>query len=71
VLTALHTGFRKSELLSLTWEDVDFRRHAMTVQAAYSKNGESRGVPMNAVLTATLRAIRINASDESPVFCSR
>ena len=71
VLTALHTGFRKSELLSLTWDDVDFRRHAMTVQAAYSKNGESRSVPMNAVLTTTLRTIRINVSDESPVFCNR
>jgi integrase len=26
VITALHTGFRASELLSLTWEDVNFRR---------------------------------------------
>jgi integrase len=46
VLTALYTRFRKSELLSLIWDDVDFQRHVITVQAAYSKNGASQGVPM-------------------------
>jgi integrase len=71
VIAALHTGFRKSELLSLTWGDVDFRRQLMTVQAAYAKNGESRSVPMNVVLTATLKAIRMNTAAESPVFCNR
>jgi integrase len=71
VLTALHTGFRKSELLSLTWEDVDFRRRVSTVQAAYAKNGEARSVPMNDVLTATLKAIRMNAAVDGSVFCNR
>jgi integrase len=42
VLTALHMGFRKSELLSLTWRDIDFRHRVITVQAAYAKNGDSR-----------------------------
>ena len=59
-ITALHTGFRASELFSLTWEDVDFRRRGITVQAAYAKNGESRSVPMNEVLTATLQTVRMN-----------
>src|SRR5215471_3954277 len=58
VLAALHTGFRASELLSLTWDEVDLRRHAVTVRAAYAKNGESRTVPMNKVLTEVLRAVR-------------
>jgi integrase len=72
VTAALHTGFRASELLSLTWADVDFRRRVVTVRAAYAKNGESRSVPMNAVLTATLQRVRMNASDATgPVFCSR
>ena len=48
-----------SELLSLTWEDVDFIRRVITVRAAYAKNGESRSVPMNEVLTATLQAVRM------------
>jgi integrase len=68
VMTALHTGFRASELLSLTWGDVDFRRRTITVRAAYAKNGESRSVPMNDVLTATLTAVKMEASTEGPVF---
>lgn len=51
VITALHTGFRKSELLSLTWDKVDFQYRLITVEAAYSKNGEARKVPMNNFLT--------------------
>src|SRR5215831_12955318 len=62
VLTALHTGFRKSELLSLTWDEVDFLHRVITVRAAYAKNGEARSVPMNDVLTATLKAIRMNTA---------
>ena len=71
VVTALHTGFRASELLSLTWEDVDFRRRVMTVRAAYAKNGESRSVPMNEVLTATLQTVRMSTSADGPVFRTR
>ena len=42
VITALHTGFRKSELLSLRWENVDFRHRLIRVEAGYAKNREVR-----------------------------
>jgi len=42
MLSNLHTGFRASELLSLTWEDINFRRRVITVRAAYVKNGGSQ-----------------------------
>jgi integrase len=71
VTTALHTGFRVSELLSLTWADVDFRRRVITVQAAYAKNGESRSVPMKEVLTATLQTVRMSVSVDGSVFRTR
>ena len=71
VITALHTGFRRSELLSLTWKDVDFKRRMITVQAAYAKNGESRSIPMNDVLHATLEEVRINSMGTGPVFLNR
>lgn len=70
VIAALHTGLRSSELRSLTWDDIDFRRRIITVRAAYAKNGESRSVPMNNVLTSTLRGIKENLSVNGPVFCS-
>ena len=68
VITALHTGFGTSELLSLTWGDIDFRRRVITVRAAYVKNSESRSVPMNDVLTTTLKAVKMEVSIEGSVF---
>jgi integrase len=67
-ITALHTGFRASELFSPTWEDVDCRRWEITVQAAHVKNSESRSVPMNEVLTATLQTVRMSASAMAQCF---
>jgi site-specific recombinase XerD len=43
----------------------------ITVKAAYAKNGESRSVPMNDVLTTTLQKIRMNKIATGPVFCNR
>ncbi len=68
VITAIHTGFRKSELLSLTWDDVDFARGAVTVKAGYAKNGESRSIPMNDVLKHTLE---LSKTFEGAVFRNR
>ena len=68
VITAIHTGFRKTELLSLTWDDVDFERATVAVKAGYAKNGESRSIPMNELLKQTLEEVRIS---EGAVFRSR
>jgi len=70
VIAALHTGLRASELLSLTWDEVDFHRCALTVRAAYAKNGESRSVPMNKVLTEVLQGVRMAALGSESVFCN-
>lgn len=70
MITALNTGFRSSELLSLTWADVGFSSGYIAVRAAYAKNGESRNVPMNKALTETLQAIRIDDSMSEIVFRS-
>ena len=68
VLTALHTGFRKSELLSLTWQDIDFSRRVVTVQASYAKNGETRSIPMTATVTKALHALQHDVNPTTPVF---
>ncbi len=71
VVTALHTGFRASELLSLTWQDVDFRRGVVSVRAGYAKNGEARSVPMNDTLTMELKSAKVNPTEGERVFCNR
>lgn len=53
VVSALHTGFRRNELLSVRPEDADFVRGLVSVRAGYAKNGEGRSVPM----TTTFREI--------------
>jgi integrase len=68
IITALHTEFRASELLSLTWADVDFSHRVITVRAAYVKNGERRRIPMNDVLTATLQTVKMEISEGDTVF---
>jgi integrase len=67
IVTAIHTGLRKSELLGLTWNNVNFEHRLVTVEAAYAKNREARSVPMSLRLTETLRPIRIS-DPNAPVF---
>lgn len=45
VIFAANTGMRRGEILSLTWNGVDFARRTVTVFR--SKNGERRTVPVN------------------------
>ena len=68
VTAALNTGFRRSELLSLTWPDVDFDRGLITVQAAYAKNGERRSIPINRELRWVLEQLKAKAGDSTQVF---
>ena len=55
VITALHTGMRKSEILKLKWDNVDLRHGFINLDK--TKNGESRNLPINATLRSTLTGI--------------
>ena len=55
VKVALHTGLRKTEQLSRSWADVDFKAKIITVRQ--SKSGEPRLIPINSILEETLRKI--------------
>ena len=52
LITALHSGCRRSELFNLRWDDVDFL--AETINIRNSKSGKPRTIPMDATLKATL-----------------
>lgn len=56
VLLALETAMRRSELLSLRWEDIDLDR--ATARLHDSKNGEPRTVPLSQRARALLRGMR-------------
>ncbi len=61
IVTALHTGMRKSELFNLTWDDVDFEHRAITIQSKsdwHTKNYKPRTLSMTDVLYETLRGHR-------------
>ncbi len=62
IIVGINTGLRiEAEALPLRWEDVDFRRGLLTVQAAYAKNGQTRSVPLNARALAALTALKQRA----------
>jgi integrase len=55
VTTALNTGMRKGEILSLKWDNVDLRHGFILLEK--TKNGERREIPINETLRATLSGI--------------
>jgi integrase len=53
---ATHTGMRKSEQFSLTWDEIDFDRKRIFL--SQTKNGSDREVPMNKTVLAVLTDLR-------------
>lgn len=69
VVVAINTGMRLQECLNLTWQDVDFSRQVLKVQAAYSKNHQPREIPMNQTLQKTLAELKATSpGGKGPVF---
>jgi integrase len=55
LITALHTGGRLSEILSLRWSDLDFVQGILYFDRSSTKSGRQREVPMTAELARVLR----------------
>ncbi len=55
LITALHSGMRRGEILNLKWSDVDFKNGIITVQE--SKSGKKRMIPMDNTLCGTLSVL--------------
>jgi integrase len=60
VLTALHNGLRKGELLGLRWERIDLTRGIIAL-GRRTKSGKGRDVPLNQEIYATLAPRRSEA----------
>lgn len=71
ILAGIHCGLRlHSEALTLRWSDVDLSRRTLTVQAGYAKNGQTRTVPLNSAIHASLSRLKVEARSEF-VFTTR
>lgn len=57
VVTALNTGMRKEEILSLTWDNVDLKHGFILLNQDQTKNSERKEVPINGTLRETLSAV--------------
>jgi integrase len=55
VQTALNTGMRKGEILSLTWDNVDMKHGFILLDK--TKNGERREIPINGTLRAVFQSL--------------
>ncbi|MEO6654633.1 MAG: site-specific integrase [Pyrinomonadaceae bacterium] len=67
LICALDTAMRKSEMLKLRWQDVDFGAGIMRVKASNSKTERARTVPMTSRLRNELTRLeqrRIHNMDE-------
>ena len=56
LIIALNTGMRRSEILSLKWENVNLSKRCIHLED--SKSGKSRDIPMNGLVVEVLSAIR-------------
>jgi integrase len=67
VETALHTGMRRGELLSLQWEQI---RNGF-IYLTETKSGKARQIPINDRLAEVFREVRRENQLKSPyVFCA-
>jgi integrase len=57
VITALQTGMRRGEILSLKWQNVDLDNNLIKLDASMTKDSEVRTIPMTRLLRETLRGI--------------
>jgi excisionase family DNA binding protein len=56
VLTALHTGMRRGEILGLEWRQVDLVKRLIKVEK--TKSGRSRAIPIDDLLRAELMKLK-------------
>lgn len=68
----MNTGLRRSEALTLTWENVELEGvPRLTVRAAMTKSSKTRHVPLNETAVDVLKRWQVQAGKEGSVFVHR
>jgi integrase len=68
IQTALMTGMRKGELLSLRWDDVNLDTNILTIRAEVSKSKKTRKVPISSSLKKLLLEQKLKTGFSGQVF---
>lgn len=68
VLLTLNTGMRLGELLSLRWDNVNYRQRVLTLEGGLTKSGQTRHIPLNAEALQVLKAWQAEAPDAERAF---
>jgi excisionase family DNA binding protein len=66
VLTAIHTGMRRAEILNLKWEDVNLEKKEIKVRK--TKSGSIRTIPINETLYSMLSRLKKKKSSPGYLF---
>ena len=59
LITALNTGMRKGEILSLKWSYVDFENNMLIIDALNNKSKRVKRISINKVLSTMLRELKL------------
>jgi integrase len=68
IVTALNTGMRKGEILTLTWDDVDLTNNLITVNQTNSKSKKARKVYINSTLKRLLLELKLKSAGSEYIF---
>ena len=68
LVTALNTGMRKMEVLTLTWKDINFDTNFITIRKDISKSKKVRRIPINTKLRGVLLKQKIKTQHSGNVF---
>ena len=68
---AYYSGWRKQEILQLTWEEIDWDGRVIRLSPARSKTLTSRILPMSTPITAALRRRLARRDPQSPLVFHR
>ena len=70
IMLAMNTGIRKSALFALKWEDVDFDRKSLRLDAISAKSRKTSMLPLNETALNTLFRWREVAPKSKLIFPS-
>jgi len=70
IITALQTGMRKSEIITLKWSNVDLANGVITIEQTNTKNKKTRRIPVNFCMRTVFRQQKLRSGGSDFVFLS-